>query len=69
MHRAVEWFAKNPVAANLLMLLILAAGLLAAPQVKQEVFPEFSLEFVLQSHPPSDKIPRYIAGSRVRNVS
>lgn len=36
------WFAGNPVAANLLMLLILAGGVLGIISVDKEVFPRFS---------------------------
>lgn len=38
----LAWFAGNPVAANLLMLLILAGGLLGMMAVDKEVFPRFS---------------------------
>jgi multidrug efflux pump subunit AcrB len=41
--------AKNPVAANLLMVIILVAGLLGLSTVKQEVFPEFELDMVTVS--------------------
>ena len=41
--------ARNGVAANLLMLFILVAGLLALPTLVQEVFPEVSLDRVLIS--------------------
>ena len=44
MNRAIEWFAKNQVAANLLMILILVGGAVTAFSVKKEVFPEFSLD-------------------------
>ena len=44
MNRAIEWFAKNPVAANLLMVLIVAAGFVTAFSIKKEVFPEFDLD-------------------------
>ena len=40
------WFASNHVAANLLMLLIMASGLLAAFTAKMEVFPELSLGMI-----------------------
>ncbi len=46
MNRAVAWFATNHVAANLLMALLVAGGLLTLPQVKQEVFPEIALPVV-----------------------
>lgn len=46
MNRAISWFAENGVAANLLMFLILAAGILTAYQVKQEVFPEIESDLI-----------------------
>ncbi len=42
----VAWMAKNSVAANLLMVVALLGGLLAAFSVKQEVFPEFDLDII-----------------------
>ncbi|RMD83075.1 MAG: efflux RND transporter permease subunit [Candidatus Dadabacteria bacterium] len=49
MKRLIAWFAANSVAANLLMLLLLAGGLLTAPTIRQEVFPEFSTDRVVVS--------------------
>ena len=46
MNRLVDWFARNGVAANLLMLLLLLGGAGAASMVVQENFPEFSLDAV-----------------------
>ena len=46
MNRAIDWFARNSVAANLLMIFILASGLLTVFTIKQEVFPEFSLDLI-----------------------
>ena len=43
---AVAWMAGHPVAANLLMAALLLGGLFMAFRVKQEVFPEFSLDIV-----------------------
>ena len=42
----LAWFASNHVAANLLMLLIAAAGLLAIFSARLEVFPEMSLDMI-----------------------
>lgn len=42
----LAWFASNHVPANLLMLLVMAAGLLAVLDAKLEVFPEFSLDMI-----------------------
>ena len=46
MNKAIDWFARNGVAANLLMVLILLGGSAAAMTTVQEVFPEFSLDAV-----------------------
>lgn len=47
----LAWMARNRVAANLLMLVIIAAGIVGLISVKQEVFPEFSLDMVTVTVP------------------
>ncbi len=42
----IAWMCAHPVAANLLMLVMLIGGVLILSQSKQEVFPEFSLDIV-----------------------
>jgi multidrug efflux pump subunit AcrB len=42
----LAWMAGNSVAANLLMLVLLVGGLIWAMQIKQEVFPDFDLDYV-----------------------
>ncbi len=46
MKRAVAWFAENSVAANLLMVIILVAGIITISNVKKEIFPEMSLDMI-----------------------
>jgi len=46
MRKAVEWMAKNHVAANLLMLVFVVGGLINVFSIKQEVFPEMDLDRV-----------------------
>lgn len=47
MHGMIRWFAHNQVAANLLMLVILAFGAwTTATRIPLEVFPEFETDFV-----------------------
>ncbi len=46
MKGVIYWFARNGVVANLLLVVIAAAGLLTVGNLKQEVFPEFSLDIV-----------------------
>ena len=43
--------ARNPVAANLLMIFIMVGGVMVAFNIRQEVFPEFDLDLVLVSVP------------------
>jgi len=42
----LSWFASNHVAANLLMILIVASGLLSIFSTRLEVFPEMSLDMI-----------------------
>jgi multidrug efflux pump subunit AcrB len=42
----VSWFTRNPVASNLLMATVVGAGLLTAPRIKREIFPEFSTDTI-----------------------
>jgi len=42
----LDWFASNHVAANLLMLIIIVAGLISVFSAKLEVFPELSLDML-----------------------
>lgn len=42
----IAWMVKNPVAANLLMLLCLVGGFAAFKQIKQEVFPNLTADTV-----------------------
>ena len=44
---ALAWFAKNTVASNIIMFVLLVGGLIVATRVKQEVFPEVTVEQVL----------------------
>ena len=46
MNQTVEWFARNPVAANLLMVFLVSSGLLAAFSTRAEPFPETSLDLL-----------------------
>jgi multidrug efflux pump subunit AcrB len=47
----LAWFARNIVAANVFMVLILVGGLLMMGQIKQEVFPEIEFELVIVNIP------------------
>ncbi len=42
----IEWMARNAIAANLLMIILLGGGLLMTLYVQKEVFPQFELGIV-----------------------
>ncbi len=42
----IAWFARNPVAANLLMIFILVGGLLTAMSVRKQMFPQFESNWI-----------------------
>jgi multidrug efflux pump subunit AcrB len=46
MKRPIAWFAENHVAANLLMMFVLLAGLITGLTMKVEVFPETDLDII-----------------------
>ena len=62
MSRLLEWFAENSVAANLIMILIIAGGLLTLSDIKQEVFPEFSSDLITVSVPYLGAAPEEVEG-------
>ena len=47
----IAWMAGNSVASNLLMAILLIGGLIVGANIKQEVFPEFAMDFVNISVP------------------
>ncbi len=51
MHSAITWFVKNPVAANLLMFVMLIGGGMALLTVHQEEFPSMDINIISISVP------------------
>ncbi|WP_448569575.1 efflux RND transporter permease subunit [Thalassotalea ganghwensis] len=45
-HGPIAWMARNPVAANLLMMILLVGGIYTAFTVKKEVFPAFEMDII-----------------------
>ena len=46
LNGGIAWLAHNPVAANLLMVLIAAAGLMASTEIVDEAFPQADLDVI-----------------------
>ena len=51
MKKLIDWFGHNPVAANLLMWILVVGGLLALPRTHQEEFPNIEVDAVRISVP------------------
>ncbi|MDE0001898.1 MAG: efflux RND transporter permease subunit [Rhodospirillaceae bacterium] len=51
MKRVIGWFVSNPVAANLLMTILIAGGLISIFQIRQEEMPPIELDMVSVSVP------------------
>ena len=68
MNRAIAWLARNPVAANLLMLAIVVSGLMAAATITQEVFPELELDRVSVQVPYLGAAPEEVESAVVVRI-
>lgn len=51
MKRLIAWFVQNGVAANLLIVVIMAGGLITLPRLKEEVFPELESDSITVTVP------------------
>lgn len=69
MNDIVAWFARNPVAANILMALLVIGGIATLPAVKVEVFPEFSADIVTVSVPYPGAAPEEVDESIVVRIT
>ncbi|MDA1315786.1 MAG: efflux RND transporter permease subunit [Acidobacteria bacterium] len=49
MNGLISWFARNGVAANLLMIVIVVMGAVTIPGLKKEIFPEYAIDMVTVS--------------------
>ena len=56
----LAYMAKNSVAANIVMLILIGGGLLMLPRIKQEVFPQFELDLVLINVPYPGASPQEV---------
>ncbi len=60
MNRIIAWFAQNGVAANLMMILIIAAGILTLGTIKLEVFPEMASDMITVTIPYPGAAPEEV---------
>lgn len=60
MEKAIYWFSKNHVAANLLMLAVVVVGFTSWGKLKKEIFPETAIDVVLVSIPYPNATPEEV---------
>ena len=46
MSKIIAWFITNPVASNLLMVVMLVGGAIALPSIRQEEFPTIDVDLI-----------------------
>ena len=56
----IAWFAYNPVAANLLMLVIIAVGLGSAFTIQRAMFPTVDIEMIFITAPYPGAAPEEV---------
>ncbi|MBT7298056.1 MAG: efflux RND transporter permease subunit, partial [Victivallales bacterium] len=64
----IAWMAGNPVAANLVMIILLAGGVMTAGRIKKEVFPDFIMDRVRISVPYPGASPEEVERGIILSV-
>ena len=64
----IDWFAGNPVAANLLMVIILVGGAVGAATVTEEVFPEIAIDRISIETPYLGAAPEEVESGVVLRI-
>lgn len=64
----IAWMANNPVAANLLMIVVMIGGLAAINNLTKEVFPTFPTEMVTVTVPYPGSSPEEVEAGIVRII-
>jgi multidrug efflux pump subunit AcrB len=67
-NAAIVWFARNSVAANLMMWAMLIGGVLAWPTLRQEMFPDIDLEVVTVTAPYPGASPAEVEEALVTRI-
>ncbi|MBV6657381.1 MAG: efflux RND transporter permease subunit [Devosiaceae bacterium] len=68
MNGALKWMAEHPVAGNMVMIIVLIAGIASALSIRQTTFPEFDLDTVSIEVNYQGASPREVSQSIVRPI-
>ena len=64
----IAWFARNPVAANLMMLIIMAVGLGSVFSIQRSMFPSFDIEKIIIDAPYPGAAPEEVENGVVLRI-
>ena len=64
----IAWMANNPVAANLLMLVVMVGGLASTFNLTKEVFPTFPTEIITITVPYPGSSPEEVEAGIIRII-
>lgn len=64
----IAWFARNPVAANLLMLVIICVGLGSAFSIQRAMFPAFEFDMIFVTVPYPGAAPEEVEQGVIMKV-
>ncbi|AQA19844.1 acriflavin resistance protein [Halioglobus japonicus] len=64
----IAWFARNPVAANLLMLIIITVGLGSAFSIQRAIFPAFDFQVIFINIPYPGAAPEEVEQGLIMKV-
>ncbi|MEH6582373.1 MAG: efflux RND transporter permease subunit [Halioglobus sp.] len=64
----IAWFAYNPVAANLLMVIIMVVGLASAFTIQRAIFPAFDIEIISVTMPYPGAAPEEVEKGIVEKI-
>lgn len=68
MNSIIAWFAENKVAANLLMLFIVVAGVISLQDTRKEILPNISLDLITISVPYPGASPEDVEKSVLNRI-
>ena len=64
----IAWFARNPVAANLLMLIIMAVGIGSAFNIQRAMFPAIEIDSIIIDAPYPGAAPEEVEQGMVLKI-
>lgn len=64
----IQWFARNGVAANLVMLVVVVGGITSLLSIKKELFPEFSLDTIAVRVPYLGAAPEEVESAVILRI-